>query len=682
MELANLKISTIEAAGAPGENLATIASALEPSLAPPPPLAPPPAVAQRPASPASSISSVESGSNAGGPPERPLAPPVPPSEPAIVSSHPIGEQQYSLRWNDYHTSILSSFRHLRDEEDFVDVTLACDGCSFTAHKVVLSACSPYFKRLLKANPCQHPIVILRDVKRKDIEALLRFMYNGEVNIGQEQLKDFLKTAQMLQVRGLADVPERDSHRLSMGSDQVGWGSNTLNSSARDDGAVSPPPMKRSRGDRYSDLPSQINSQVDHRESLLSQALEGHPLSVQLHSGDESNASDSASDKLEITNNGRSSSSRRDERDAVPKSEPSEYGEDLGEGVDQYRGERNLYPTGLLGIRGLTDLLPGPGTSQDLGSFVNRRGGIDMTRVRATDPRPCPKCGKIYRSAHTLRTHLEDKHTICPGYRCVLCGTVAKSRNSLHSHMSRQHRGISTKDLPVLPMPSPFDPELASRLLAKAGVRVSPAELAARASPTGPRRSDIRLDLKHASNNDRGYEGRHHSAAQSESSMCGEDPEDLSVTNSRFDALSPPNSSALLKQKAALLAAAAVSGNRSHLDAIAQSMNREALAAAAAATPNSSTGSALIDTYLQMIAETSALGITPEQQAALLAARNEALRKAARPQGDIGLARKERGDVHREHQHHRSKERRRIGSGRHGESSGEESDDYSDEDRGK
>lgn len=32
------------------------------------------------------------------------------------------------------------------------------------------------------------------------------MYNGEVHIGQEQLTDFIKTAQMLQVRGLADVP--------------------------------------------------------------------------------------------------------------------------------------------------------------------------------------------------------------------------------------------------------------------------------------------------------------------------------------------------------------------------------------------------------------------------------------------------------------------------------------------
>lgn len=31
------------------------------------------------------------------------------------------------------------------------------------------------------------------------------MYNGEVHIGHEQLNDFLKTAQLLQVRGLADV---------------------------------------------------------------------------------------------------------------------------------------------------------------------------------------------------------------------------------------------------------------------------------------------------------------------------------------------------------------------------------------------------------------------------------------------------------------------------------------------
>lgn len=48
-------------------------------------------------------------------------------------------------------------------------------------------------------------MILRDVASSDMESLLRFMYHGEVHVGQEQLSAFLKTAQMLQVRGLADV---------------------------------------------------------------------------------------------------------------------------------------------------------------------------------------------------------------------------------------------------------------------------------------------------------------------------------------------------------------------------------------------------------------------------------------------------------------------------------------------
>ncbi|XP_063839026.1 protein abrupt-like [Ostrinia nubilalis] len=106
--------------------------------------------------------------------------------------------------------------------------------------------------------------------------------------------------------------------------------------------------------------------------------------------------------------------------------------------------------------------------------------------------------------------------------------LTKSRNSLHSHMSRQHRGISTKDLPVLQMPTRFDPELASQLLAKAGVKVSPEQLRARASPTGPRRSDIKLDAK--------------SAASETSSICGDNDND-DLSQSRYQdsvPVSPPH----------------------------------------------------------------------------------------------------------------------------------------------
>lgn len=59
------------------------------------------------------------------------------------------DQQFCLRWNEFQSNMVSSFRHLREEKSFTDVTLACDGQTCKAHKMVLSACSPYFKALLE-----------------------------------------------------------------------------------------------------------------------------------------------------------------------------------------------------------------------------------------------------------------------------------------------------------------------------------------------------------------------------------------------------------------------------------------------------------------------------------------------------------------------------------------------------
>ena len=64
----------------------------------------------------------------------------------------VADQQFCLRWNNFHTNThTSAFESLRDDEDFVDITLACEGRQIKAHKMVLSACSPYFRSLLKVS---------------------------------------------------------------------------------------------------------------------------------------------------------------------------------------------------------------------------------------------------------------------------------------------------------------------------------------------------------------------------------------------------------------------------------------------------------------------------------------------------------------------------------------------------
>ena len=60
------------------------------------------------------------------------------------------EEKFCLKWNDFESNISSSFKDIKDEKDFMDVTLACEESQVTAHKVVLSACSPFFRSVFRS----------------------------------------------------------------------------------------------------------------------------------------------------------------------------------------------------------------------------------------------------------------------------------------------------------------------------------------------------------------------------------------------------------------------------------------------------------------------------------------------------------------------------------------------------
>ncbi|XP_043192143.1 protein bric-a-brac 1-like [Amphibalanus amphitrite] len=108
-------------------------------------------------------------------------------------------QKFCLRWNDYRSSVTAAFEGLRQDEELLDMTLCCEGKKIKAHRVMLSACSPFFRELLKENPCQHPVFMLRDVSYRDLWSAIEFVYKGEVNVRQADLATFLKTAEMLQL---------------------------------------------------------------------------------------------------------------------------------------------------------------------------------------------------------------------------------------------------------------------------------------------------------------------------------------------------------------------------------------------------------------------------------------------------------------------------------------------------
>ena len=122
-------------------------------------------------------------------------------------------ENFCLKWNDFASSVSGSFQSLRTRADFFDVTLACgegrtgrSNRTIRAHRVILAACSDFFRDMLQncspASP--NPFIYLRGVNMTDLEAILDFMYQGEVNVSQEDLTSFLAVAEELQVKGLTN----------------------------------------------------------------------------------------------------------------------------------------------------------------------------------------------------------------------------------------------------------------------------------------------------------------------------------------------------------------------------------------------------------------------------------------------------------------------------------------------
>ena len=120
------------------------------------------------------------------------------------------QEKLCLQWNDFKENITSSFRELREDKEFTDVTLACeDGSQIEAHKVVLAASSPFLMELLKRNRHPHPLLYMRGLRSENLLSMVDFLYLGEANVCQENLDSFLALAEELKLKGLSGNTERE-----------------------------------------------------------------------------------------------------------------------------------------------------------------------------------------------------------------------------------------------------------------------------------------------------------------------------------------------------------------------------------------------------------------------------------------------------------------------------------------
>lgn len=324
------------------------------------------------------------------------------------------DKTFCLKWNDFQQNIFSTIRNLRLDLDFLDVTIFCSGKQVKAHKVILSACSSTFKAILKDAPSPHPVIVLWDVDAKDLSAILDFMYNGQVDIRQEDLESFLAAAGRLQVQGLSGEENggREGERRAAGRKR------SLEPESR---VRSMKPTKLGRKEEPTapirEEPLIMHDVAAERELVI------HDVSIK-EELEEVHQAPRPAHSSEVAVAG-------DQRVADYSTEAVDYPEEYTDEREDYYEEDAAYPA----------------TQYPIDYSCP---GLDNSPGKNTKSVKCPYCDKVLKYRHNLKGHIQNQHGEGePEAPCPICpGKSFKNAASLRDHMSRKHKAPGAPGAPA------------------------------------------------------------------------------------------------------------------------------------------------------------------------------------------------------------------------------------------
>jgi len=319
-------------------------------------------------------------------------------------------EKFCLRWNDFESNISVAFQELREDKEFFDVTLTCDENQIQAHKVILSACSPFFRTILKRNKHEHPLLYLKGVKYSDIVAVLNFMYHGEVNVAQEELNSFLAVAEELKVKGLTQnntEKTEDKEGLSQA-----FNPRTRDIAPRSD-SQPPPSLKHARPSNQVPIIPKFSAQQDDDIEEVNHPIKTEPI----HIAHDTSATTESDNDFSESNSGivvAENIGTGNYNDEYADFAPFEAGYDTPGGSNSIEGNKEYI--------------------RDLIWQHIEKPGAGVYR--------CTVCGltKNSNGLTALKNHVESKHLGNQvQYKCYICERTMNSANAYHSHIQKVHK---------------------------------------------------------------------------------------------------------------------------------------------------------------------------------------------------------------------------------------------------
>jgi len=339
----------------------------------------------------------------------------------------MASEKFCLRWNEFENNISQAFKELRDDKDFFDVTLACDDEQIQAHKVILSACSPFFRNILRRNPHQHPLLYLKGVKYSDLQSVLNFMYHGEVNVAQEELNSFLAVAEELRVKGLTQNTQQSSQSTNPKQTYPVPPKSPAPQKTRPPDREPSQPPKRAKPSP-APIPNYTTADDDEIQEVVPVKSEPHDINNSAVNVYEHHHQAPVQSQVAPHPHALAPAQTQLVQDDSLHYAGDESYEDYGgyEGDQGYGGlEANISATD--GNKGFEDTIEEAAKTM----LVKYAGGYS-----------CTLCGKQSSDLTKAKGHLEAKHfPSTTGYSCEVCNKWCKTKNALACHVSQLHRKI-------------------------------------------------------------------------------------------------------------------------------------------------------------------------------------------------------------------------------------------------
>jgi len=308
-------------------------------------------------------------------------------------------EDFLLKWNDHHSLFFAGAEELCHSDEYTDCTLAAGQKFFSAHKLVLSICSPFFRALFKRlGPNNKTVIFLKDVEPVHLELLLEYMYKGEIKVQESELVNVLNAAQSLEVKGLTDNGQKSEPKPAK------------------------PEVPRVAAKRPSPAPVAVEPPKRPKPAMVKPApppvvIAPPPPAPPLVKEEQQEVIPITEESVE--------SVEWEEGEAAPE---------VYDGEGGYAGEGN-YAGGTVATG-----------YEEMGGYEGEEyyGDEGVMAVGEGDDRSgdavaiCLLCGKLFSTKYNLKVHHRTVHEMQRSYKCTLCNRAFSQNSSLNRHMRNHH----------------------------------------------------------------------------------------------------------------------------------------------------------------------------------------------------------------------------------------------------